>query len=361
MFYFGDLSHTAESDDDTGGGDGMTNYEEYIAGTDPTDFSSVFAITNITRGSVTVEWSSVTGKEYAVYYSDDEFGDSMNWSIAEDGVPASGTGTNAWTDNGDARTGNVPPEDVPYRYYKVSISDTDLFARDTVGIYKVLLRNSIYSGLNYVATPFVPYANTLDDVLGDQLPGSTVSAFATQCWKWNQATLSYERAFYYDDGITKEWRDVHNPADPPPFTFDADSGYRLLLTPITPDLTPLYFVGKVSAASRTINLTKIVYSSLNYVASAYPVEVSLENSGLVESGFTGSTVSAFSDQLWFWNWTTLSYDRIYYNTGVNQWQNKDGTPTTKKLTPGEGFRITLSPVSELSTWNYPKPYTQPPN
>ncbi len=345
--------------------DGKKNYKEYLSATDPTDPNSVFALTNITRGSVSVEWSSVTGKEYAVYYSDEEFGDSMNWSLAEDGISASGTGTNTWTDNGDAKTGNVPPEDVRHRYYKVCISGTDVFARDTVGIYKALLRNSLYSGMNYVAIPFVPFDNSLNAVLGEQLTGSTIPAFACQCWKWNQDTLSYERAFYYGDGIRKEWRDFNNPTQPAIFTFDADGGYIILLTPITPDNTPLYFVGKVSDVNRNVGPLKSTFTSgINYVGSAYPTSVSLDDSGLLASGFTGGAFYAFSDKLWLWDWDARSYKKLYYNTTASQWRDYPAeTATIRQLTPGEGFRIILTPTSGLKDnyWTYPKPYTKPPN
>jgi hypothetical protein len=126
LSHFGDLSHSAEGDDDTGGGDGETNYEEYVAGTDPTDPLSVFRMTEITRfvgpePSVTIFWNSVDDRTYSVHYSDSSFGGSMLWSVAEDAIPSSGTGTNTWLDSGDWRTGNVSPDDVPHRYYRVSV------------------------------------------------------------------------------------------------------------------------------------------------------------------------------------------------------------------------------------------------
>ena len=85
-------------------GDRATNYEEYVAGTDPHNPDSVFVITGIERQAapfeVTITWKSVTGKFYAIYYSDDEMGVGMSWTMAQDMIPASGTGTNTWTDDG---------------------------------------------------------------------------------------------------------------------------------------------------------------------------------------------------------------------------------------------------------------------
>ena len=53
-------------DDDT-----LTNEEEWIAGTDPTDGDSVFMITELTNLGGTsnlVEWTSVAGRQYSLYY-----------------------------------------------------------------------------------------------------------------------------------------------------------------------------------------------------------------------------------------------------------------------------------------------------
>ena len=123
LSYFGDLSHGPDGDDDTGGGDGMTNYEEWVAGTDPTDNTSFLRVSAITPSqgfsSIVVEWSSVAGRIYVVWYSDEPYGDSMAWLMAEDGIPASGTGANIWEDDGSL-TGN-PPSEIPHRCYRIEV------------------------------------------------------------------------------------------------------------------------------------------------------------------------------------------------------------------------------------------------
>ncbi len=121
--YFGDLSHTAQGDDDIPQGDGRTNEEEYVAGTDPTDSNSLFAMTNIEMdpglSTVTISWSSVSGKEYALYVSDFAFGEMMPWTLVLGNIPASGTGTNTWVDDGSL-TGGMVDE---WRYYKVRVDE----------------------------------------------------------------------------------------------------------------------------------------------------------------------------------------------------------------------------------------------
>jgi hypothetical protein len=105
-------------------GDCNTNYEEYVAGTDPQDPFSFFAVIDIERTGnpleIAITWTSVSGKSYAVYYCDADFGVPGNcWVLAEDMIPASGTGTNTWTDDGTLTV--PPPEDVPERYYKIEV------------------------------------------------------------------------------------------------------------------------------------------------------------------------------------------------------------------------------------------------
>ncbi len=84
---------------------------------------SPFFISNIENSqdgsAVILTWHSVSGKEYTVYYSDDPFDSSMTWIIADDNIPASGTGTNTWVDD-DTMTGSAPAT-VPHRYFKVEV------------------------------------------------------------------------------------------------------------------------------------------------------------------------------------------------------------------------------------------------
>ncbi len=49
-------------------GDGLNNYQEYLAGTDPNNFNSVFRVTkiNLGNGMVRVTWNSVAGKTYRI-------------------------------------------------------------------------------------------------------------------------------------------------------------------------------------------------------------------------------------------------------------------------------------------------------
>jgi hypothetical protein len=69
--YFGHLGVDPNADPDH---DGMTNGEEFLAGTDPTDPQSAFAIIRVDKdasGGVDVQWSSVQGKLYTVLRSGD--------------------------------------------------------------------------------------------------------------------------------------------------------------------------------------------------------------------------------------------------------------------------------------------------
>ncbi len=68
--YFGTTGVSPDADPDH---DGMTNLQEYRAGTNPTDAQSLFEIVNVlpsSSGSV-IQWSSVQGKFYTIQRSTD--------------------------------------------------------------------------------------------------------------------------------------------------------------------------------------------------------------------------------------------------------------------------------------------------
>lgn len=73
--------------------DGMTNWQEYIAGTMPSDGNSVFEITETasTNGQPAISWPSQTGRLYTVLYSSVLNGGT--WSNAPGGTALTGNGS----------------------------------------------------------------------------------------------------------------------------------------------------------------------------------------------------------------------------------------------------------------------------
>jgi hypothetical protein len=73
--------------------DGMNNYQEFWAGTDPLDSNSFFAIKSLVvtvGGFAQISWESVAGKTYTVQYSDDaKTWSSLGSSITSDGATTS--------------------------------------------------------------------------------------------------------------------------------------------------------------------------------------------------------------------------------------------------------------------------------
>jgi len=65
--YFGSTNELSSGNWDH---DSFLNGEEYIAGTDPTDPASFFAITNWSTGSFIIEWPAFSNRQYQVYRAD---------------------------------------------------------------------------------------------------------------------------------------------------------------------------------------------------------------------------------------------------------------------------------------------------
>jgi len=87
--YFSSVSTNRTQLTDTDG-DGMTDYAEFIAGTDPTSTNSVFALpapTPQSNGSLRFNWPSVPGRAYRLVSS----ADLVNWTELADWIRATTT------------------------------------------------------------------------------------------------------------------------------------------------------------------------------------------------------------------------------------------------------------------------------
>ena len=111
----GDLSRASDDAD----GDGKTNLQEYIFGTDPTvkDFAwPILHISSDNSGQRVLTFSTMLDRVYHIQYSDTPGGP---WTQAGSDIP--GTGSNvSWTDNG-TKTG-ASSTVAPHRFYKLQIT-----------------------------------------------------------------------------------------------------------------------------------------------------------------------------------------------------------------------------------------------
>ena len=122
MAQWGDLSHDGVSDDD---GDGATNYDEYVADTNPTAgvgalyYFGIYKIEKDGSGNITLHMRDTSvNRKYAIYYSDTGPG---SWTPVPNQGARTGTGGgDQWIDDGSDI--GLSPATAGKRYYKVEVS-----------------------------------------------------------------------------------------------------------------------------------------------------------------------------------------------------------------------------------------------
>lgn len=110
LAHFGHIGIDPNGDPDH---DGVSNFAEFWAGTDPNDSSSVFKIVNasVNGNGTEISWNSVLGKNYLVQYSTD----LVFWTAAGSVIPGTGSVVQF--------TDPAPLSQSGGRYYRVSIAD----------------------------------------------------------------------------------------------------------------------------------------------------------------------------------------------------------------------------------------------
>ncbi len=104
LLYFGSVSNALSAANLDPDGDGASNWQEYVAGTNPTDAASVFQLLAATAGpsGFTLQWPSVINKNYTLQSSPSLT--SPSWSVAATNLIGTGQ-IMQWTD-GNPSTAN---------------------------------------------------------------------------------------------------------------------------------------------------------------------------------------------------------------------------------------------------------------
>jgi hypothetical protein len=112
--YFGGTSSTNGGAMQDADGDGLPNQYEYVAGTDPTNWSSQFAVMTATNSSTpwVVRWNSASNRAYGVYHRTNLTGGG--WATLTNGMPTAWPAQNVYTDS--LHTAG------PGGYYKIKVS-----------------------------------------------------------------------------------------------------------------------------------------------------------------------------------------------------------------------------------------------
>ena len=219
-------------------------------------------------------------------------------------------------------------------------------------------RINLEEGRNFVGVSLRQDSPTLISVLGtNQLPTGTTVSVSTTLDIWNQDEQALTNRYWASSAPGFEgWSVSPSFAAANSLPLDTDKG--LILTIRSGEGTQeLILSGNVTIGTQDKVLFENGYT---LVASMFPAEVDLDQSGLITSGFIGGFSLAQSDNLIFYNHATDQFDdKIWYDSVGGVWRHADASLATRKLQAGESFLIRRRNRGAAMTWSHPLPYTLP--
>ena len=297
------------------------------------------------NGDINITWLGNAAYLYRVESSTDpyDYNESlMTWVTVANNIP--GAAVMNWVDT-------TPPTAAgTEEYYRIYAKGpcAETRALDTVGAMVIVCR----VGRNLVSSMFEPYppgggfpgSSTLDKIVGNQFTGGFINFFSDTIEAWDNGLGIYYRC-WYDLTNWLDWA-----GGPPLFGWKADVGYWITILTFNQSKR---FVqcGRVSKVNRGI----AVASGRNLLGTCFPVSRTIDRMGLISSGFSGSPIQFFSDNVELWNTGTANYDRAWYDTGVPLWKDWTGAPWGRVIVPGDGFWVNVLVFNPPFNWTYPLP------
>lgn len=213
-------------------------------------------------------------------------------------------------------------------------------------------------GRSFIASPFEAEPHTILRVLGtNQLPAGSTESQATIVDVWNPNAQTLTNRYWLSNAEGFEgWRKSGTFAVANDVELDQQKGMILTVRAGHGDQS----VDLHGQVPRDIK-AQTIFGGNRYtlVCSAFPVPVSLAQSGLLPSGFQGGASLVTSDNLLFFNPTNGQFDvKIWYDAAAAVWRNADASIATRLLRPGESFLVRRRAPTDM-VWSNPPPYSLP--
>jgi uncharacterized protein (TIGR02597 family) len=198
------------------------------------------------------------------------------------------------------------------------------------------------SGDKFIIYP----ADTLFGVFGSGVLGATTAANADQVWIWQPATAKYNK--YYYNTTNSRWQEASFQTPSNTLVLRPDVGI-LFVRKDTTALT-LTLTGEIPT---TVTRVQVRDSGNTYVATALPADTNLLGLGLQDKvSWVKATAAASADQVWVWQTSTAKFNKYYYHSTNNRWQEASfqtpsntlsipvGTPVMIKKAAASGSTFT---------------------
>ncbi|MBD3165400.1 hypothetical protein GF324_02275 [bacterium] len=198
---------------------------------------------------------------------------------------------------------------------------------------------TVSEGTHLVSFPLLPEDPTLENVLGDQLPGGE---------QWDEASRLVtvvggvvDGAFYHS--TDEEWQGTLD-------MLDTRRGYWLVIPEGAGEID-LEMVGAAMDAD-TIDMG-IIQPGMTLVSAGAPYPGSMSSSGMVQSGFSSSSYEETSDRVYKWEAGSLQPG---WHAGQQQgWQGSVGG-----FSPEAGYVVVVINPDGGFHWRRPRDLQTPP-